>query len=36
MKNIYDGIAVLDTNGEMWITFPDWFQALNSDYRYQL
>jgi hypothetical protein len=36
MKNIYDGIAVLDTNGEMWITLPDWFQALNSDYRYQL
>jgi hypothetical protein len=36
MKNVYDGIAVLDKRGESWVILPDWFQALNSDFRYQL
>jgi hypothetical protein len=36
MKNVYDGIAVLDKRGEAWISLPVWFQALNSDFRYQL
>ena len=36
MKNIYDGVAVLDANGEAVIQLPDWFQALNRDFRYQL
>jgi hypothetical protein len=36
MKNIYDGVAVLDANGEAVVTLPDWFQALNRDFRYQL
>jgi hypothetical protein len=36
MKNIYDGVAQLDANGEAWITLPDWFAALNRDFRYQL
>jgi hypothetical protein len=36
MKNIYDGVAVLDANGETVIQLPDWFQALNRDFRYQL
>jgi hypothetical protein len=36
MKNIYDGVAVLDTNGEAEIDLPDWFSALNKDFRYQL
>ena len=36
MKNIYDGIAILDANGEAEIEFPDWFSALNKDFRYQL
>jgi trimeric autotransporter adhesin len=36
MKNIYDGVAVLDQSGEALITLPEWFQALNRDYRYQL
>jgi len=36
MKNVYDGIAILDKRGETWVTLPDWFQALNSDFRYQL
>ncbi len=36
MKNIYDGIAVLDADGRAEIELPDWFQALNRDFRYQL
>jgi hypothetical protein len=36
MKNIYDGIVALDNNGEAVIELPDWFGALNKDFRYQL
>jgi hypothetical protein len=36
MKNVYDGIVVLDKQGTAWVTLPEWFQALNSDFRYQL
>jgi hypothetical protein len=36
MKNIYDGVATLDENGEAVIQMPDWFGALNRDFRYQL
>ena len=36
MKNIYDGVLVLDENGEAEIDLPDWFGALNKDFRYQL
>jgi hypothetical protein len=36
MKNIYDGVAVLNNRGEAWVVLPDWFQALNRDFRYQL
>lgn len=36
MKNIYDGIAVLDARGEAVIQLPAYFEALNRDYRYQL
>jgi trimeric autotransporter adhesin len=36
MKNIYDGVAVLDGNGEAVVPLPDYFDALNSDFRYQL
>jgi len=36
MKNIYDGIAVLDAHGEAVVVLPDWFGALNNDFRYQL
>lgn len=36
MKDIYDGVAILDANGETEIRLPDWFQALNRDFRYQL
>jgi len=36
MMNIYTGTAVLDTKGEAEIQLPDWFEALNRDFRYQL
>jgi len=36
MKNIYDGIVALDDKGEAVIDLPDWFGALNKDFRYQL
>ena len=36
MKNIYDGVATLDANGDAVIQMPDWFGVLNSDFRYQL
>jgi hypothetical protein len=36
MKNIYDGIATLDGSGKAVVALPEWFGALNKDYRYQL
>jgi hypothetical protein len=36
MMNIYNGTAVLDSDGEAWINLPNWFEALNRDFRYQL
>ncbi len=36
MKNVYDGIAVLDGDGRATVTLPDYFEALNRDFRYQL
>jgi hypothetical protein len=36
MKNVYDGLVVLDDKGEAKIELPDWFGALNKDFRYQL
>ncbi len=36
MKNIYDGVATLDDRGEAVVEMPDWFDALNRDFRYQL
>ena len=36
MKNIYDGVVVLDASGERWVELPEWFEALNKNYRYQL
>lgn len=36
MKNIYDGIAKLDSNGEAIVELPEWFGALNRDFRYLL
>jgi hypothetical protein len=36
MIDIYTGNVTLDTNGEAWVKLPDWFEALNRDFRYQL
>jgi hypothetical protein len=36
MKNVYDGIVVLDRKGKAEIELPNWFGALNKDFRYQL
>lgn len=35
VKNIYDGIATLDKSGEVTITLPAYYDALNKDSRYQ-
>ncbi len=35
VKNIYDGITTLDKNGEAVVHLPDYFEALNKDFRYQ-
>ena len=36
MMNIYDGVVVTNGNGDAVVTMPDWFEALNRDFRYQL
>jgi hypothetical protein len=36
MKNIYDGVTTLDDSGEATVDLPNWFEALNRDFRYQL
>ncbi|HNX49967.1 MAG TPA: hypothetical protein PLS53_14310 [Thermoanaerobaculaceae bacterium] len=36
MMNIYNGNAVTDEQGFATVTLPDWFEALNRDFRYQL
>lgn len=36
MKNVYDGVVTLDENGQAWVELPNWFEALNKDFRYQL
>jgi hypothetical protein len=34
--NIYSGNVIIGQNGEATVTLPDWFEALNKDFRYQL
>jgi len=36
LKNVYDGVVMLDANGEATIALPSYFEALNKDFRYQL
>jgi hypothetical protein len=36
MANIYSGTISLDEHGEAWVQLPDWFEALNKDFSYQL
>jgi Collagen triple helix repeat (20 copies) len=36
MMNIYNGNVVTDAGGTAVVTMPAWFEALNTDFRYQL
>jgi len=36
MMNVYNGNVILDDKGEAIVKLPDYFEALNSDFRYQL
>ena len=36
MMNVYNGNVITDANGEAVVTLPDYFEALNRDFRYQL
>ena len=36
MMNIYNGVVVTDQNGHATVELPEWFSALNRDFRYQL
>jgi hypothetical protein len=36
MMNIYNGNVVTDANGNASVTLPNYFEALNRDFRYQL
>jgi hypothetical protein len=36
MMNVYNGNVVLDGSGEARVNLPEWFEALNRDFRYQL
>ncbi len=36
MLNVYNGNVTTDANGEASVTLPDYFAALNQDFRYQL
>ena len=36
MMNVYNGNATLDSKGEVTVQLPNYFEALNQDFRYQL
>ena len=36
MMNIYNGVVTLDQQGEAVVQLPEWFGALNREFRYQL
>ena len=36
MMNIYNGNVTLGPDGTAWVRMPEWFEALNQDFRYQL
>ena len=36
MMNIYNGVVTLSRHGDAVIKLPEWFDALNRDFRYQL
>ena len=36
MMNVYNGNVLLDGDGVAWVELPEWFEALNREFRYQL
>jgi hypothetical protein len=36
MANLYDGTIILDAAGQATVRLPEWFEALNENFRYQL
>ena len=36
MMNIYNGVIFLNNDGTAIVTMPDWFESLNTEFRYQL
>lgn len=36
LKNLYDGVVTLDSNGQASVALPPWFESLNTGFRYQL
>jgi hypothetical protein len=36
MMNVYSGNITTDATGEATVQLPEWFEALNTDFRYQL
>jgi hypothetical protein len=36
MMNIYNGNVTTNESGEVWVELPEYFEALNTDFRYQL
>lgn len=34
--NLYNGVILLDAQGEAIVELPKWFEALNKEFRYQL
>ena len=36
MMNVYSGNVILGSEGKATVELPDWFEALNRDFRYQL
>lgn len=35
-QNFYSGNATTDANGYAWVTLPDYFEEINTNYKYQL
>jgi hypothetical protein len=36
MMNVYNGVTILDARGEASVVLPEYFEALNNSFRYQL
>lgn len=34
--NVYNGNVILDKEGKAMVTMPNWFESINTDFRYQL